>query len=342
MENTRDDGIDLLKGLFVIGMVWGHLVDLWSTTNGRAGNIYYALSIVTFSGFLFCFGYAMQLSYSRGRLTLTHALSNTARILIAFYISGIAYELIVHAKDWTPQDLGNVLIIKTLPELSEFLPAFALTSLIGSLLMRPLNWIIASWPRLGLTLFLLLLTTLLPFGWVQSPQLCLLIGCEQNLFTSFPVLQYFIFFLLGMAVAQKNFRFSWIMPIVGVAALGIYLYFHFTQGMARRFPPDLKWILGGLTFLILWYSAARLLERVPLIRDLLVPIGRNTLFYYLFTNLLFFAGRKSFDTYQFGFFTSFLLAFVVLLVGYFFISIVRPAPARKMVPKAVEAAQPKG
>ena len=341
MENTRDDGIDLLKGLFVIGMVWGHLVDFWSTTNGTAGNIYYILSIVSFSGLLFCFGYAMQLSYARGRLTLTHSLSNTARILIAFYISGLAYEVIVHAKDWTPQDLGNVLIFRTLPELSEFLPAFALTSLIGSLLMRPLNWIIDSWPRLGLATVILILTPFLPYAWVQSPQLCLFIGCELKVAISFPILHYFVFFLLGMAVAKREFRFSWGLAITGVVGMIIYGFVHYRIVQAQRFPPDTQWLVGGIIFLMVWYSAARLLERVPLFRNLLAPIGRNTLFYYLFTNLLFFAGRKSFDNYHFGFLSSFLWAFVVLLVGYFFITIVRPAPARKAVPKAVEAAPPK-
>lgn len=328
MQNTRDDGIDLLKGLFVIGMVWGHMVDFWGKAQNITANIYFVLSIVTFSGFLFCFGYAMQLSYTRGRLTLKQTLFNTTRILIAFYISAFAHELIIHAKAWTPQSLGDILILKSLPELSEFLPAFALTSLIGSLLMRPLNWIIASLPRLGLTLFLLLLTTLLPFAWVQSPQLCLLIGCDVNLLTSFPVLQYFIFFLLGMAVARREIRFSWSMAVAGIVGMGIFAYLHYQLGMARRFPPDLRWVLGGIAFIAVWYSAARLLEKIPKIRNLLAPIGKNTLFYYLFSNLLFFAGRKSFDTYPITFLNSIPLAIMLLAIVAFFITIVRPMSAK--------------
>lgn len=337
MEHKRDDGIDLLKGIFVVGMVWGHMMDLWSTTNGIAGNIYYTLSIVTFSGFLFCFGYGMQVSHERGRLTFMQILSNSARILVAFYISGFAYELIVHAKEWTPATLGNVLVLHTLPELSEFLPAFALTSLIGGLLMRPLNWITDSWPRVGVAVILLLLTPFLPNAWVQSPQLCLFVGCELNVSVGFPVLHYFVFFLLGMAVAKHQIGFSWIMTIAGAVGVVAYRYVHYNVMQAQRFPPDTQWLVGGILFLMAWYSGARLLDRVPVVRDILVPIGRNTLFYYLFSNLLLFAGRKSFDNFPIGMPMSLVLTALLLAIIYFFITIIKPGPTKKPSPKAAQS-----
>lgn len=329
MEHKRDDGIDVLKGIFVIGMVWGHMMDFWSTTNGIAGNIYYTLSIVTFSGFLFCFGYGMFVSYTRGRLTLMQILSNAARILIAFYISGFAYELIIHAKEWTPATLVDILLLNTLPELSEFLPAFALTSLVGGLLMKQLNWIVDSWPRLAVTSLLLLLVPFLPYAWVKSPQLCLFIGCELKVVTGFPVLHYFIFFLLGIAVARHKIGFSWVLTIAGAVGVIAYRYVHYHVMQADRFPPDTQWIVGGILFLMAWYSGARILEMVPIARNILAPIGRNTLFYYLFSNLLFFAGRKSFDNFLIGMPLSLLMTAVILAIIYFFISIIKPAPPRK-------------
>lgn len=337
MEHRRDDGIDILKGIFVVGMVWGHMMDMWSTTNGVAGNIYYTLSIVTFSGFLFCFGYGMQVSYSRGRLTLMQILSNAARILIAFYISGFAYELIVHAKEWTPATLGNILVLNTLPELSEFLPAFALTSLIGGLLMKQLNWIIDSWPRLTVVSVLLLLTPFLPYAWVQSPQLCLFIGCELKVATGFPVLHYFVFFLLGIAFAKRQIGFSWIIAIVGVVGMIAYRYIHYHVMQATRFPPDTQWLIGGLVFLMAWLSAARLLERVPVVNNVLAEVGKNTLFFYLFSNLLIFAGRKSFDNFPIGMSMSLVLTVALMGIIYFFITIIKPASPKK---PALKPAQP--
>ncbi len=336
MEHRRDDGIDILKGIFVLGMVWGHMMDMWSTTNGVAGNIYYTLSIVTFSGFLFCFGYGMQVSYSRGRLTLMQILSNAARILIAFYVSGFAYELIVHAKEWTPATLGNILVLNTLPELSEFLPAFALTSLIGGLLMKQLNWIVDSWPRLAAVSVLLLLTPFLPYAWVQSPQLCLFIGCDLKVATGFPVLHYFVFFLLGIAVAKRQIGFSWIIAILGVVGMVIYRYVHYNLMQANRFPPDTQWLIGGLVFLMAWLSAARLLERVPVVSRILAEVGRNTLFFYLFSNLLIFAGRKSFDNFPIGMSMSLVLTAVLMGIIYFFITTIKPASLKKPAPKPVQ------
>ena len=155
------------------------------------------------------------------------------------------------------------------------------------------------------------------------------IGCELKVVTGFPVLHYFIFFLLGIAVARHKIGFSWALTIAGAVGVIAYRYVHYHVMQADRFPPDTQWIVGGILFLMAWYSGARILEMVPIVRNILAPIGRNTLFYYLFSNLLFFAGRKSFDNFLIGMPLSLVMTAVILTIIYFFISIIKPAPPRK-------------
>jgi fucose 4-O-acetylase-like acetyltransferase len=140
-----------------------------------------------------------------------------------------------------------------------------------------------------------------------------------------------------MALAKRQISFSWIIAITGVVGSVAYRYVHYNIMQANRFPPDTQWLIGGIVFLMVWLSAARLLERVPVVNNVLAEIGKNTLFFYLFSNLLIFAGRKSFENFPIGMSLSLVLTVVLMGIIYFFITIIKPASPKK---PALKPAQP--
>lgn len=58
------------------------------------------INLSTFSGFMFCFGYTNQIAYYRKewKNSFGKMLKNVCRMLIAFYISGIAYVALVEER----------------------------------------------------------------------------------------------------------------------------------------------------------------------------------------------------------------------------------------------------
>lgn len=59
----RDRSIDFMKTLLVIGMIIGHCIQLIGKTSIKTTNISNLINLITFSGFIFCFGYSVSISY---------------------------------------------------------------------------------------------------------------------------------------------------------------------------------------------------------------------------------------------------------------------------------------
>ena len=104
--SSRDFTIDAVKGLLVIGMVYAHVLQFFSPMNFHPG--FRAVSeyanLITFSGFVFCFGYTNQLAYYSKPFSNVYRkmLITALKTLIAFYVSGIAFRLLIsdEALDW--------------------------------------------------------------------------------------------------------------------------------------------------------------------------------------------------------------------------------------------------
>jgi hypothetical protein len=137
---------------------------------------------------------------------------------------------------------------------------------------------------------------------------------------SFPILQYFPLYLLGMYAARHNLRPHVLIGLAGIAAF--YIYDHFVAA-ASRFPPDVIWIAGSAFFTIAWYAAARFLNRAELAARLLIPIGQNALFYLLTSNILVFAASGPLRKSQPGLTASLAIGICILGVIYFMTLIVR-------------------
>jgi hypothetical protein len=288
-HNQHRLDIDVLKAILVIGMVLDHAVVLLGDKPTRVlltepKNI---VTIVSFSGFLFCFGYTTWLAYFSTMPTIKRVFTTVLRILVVYYVSGYFYALFVE-RQYSTSDLLSVLILSRLMPFAEFMLGFALTLAAGFLFYKPIGFLLER-PRLFfLTVSILLLTTFMPTGFVRYPQISLFIGSSNSVAASFPVLQYFPLYLMGMYFARYNVRPN---LLVGLAGIGAYYLSTTFLGPASRFPPDIVWIIGSAFFVLTWYAIAQFISRWVIIDRLLATIGVNVLYYLLMSNILLFAFR---------------------------------------------------
>jgi hypothetical protein len=320
----RDTGLDVFKAILVIGMIYAHVLDIWRLSFMGSDFTSAVLNVVSFSGFLFCFGYAAQIAYfSEERLNYRRIFATIYRPLLAFYLVGLYIEVFLLQQLPALSDIVSVLLLSRLPLDSEFLPAFSLTLLASVVLLKPLRWILESRRRVLIACFLLLLTTFFPYQIIRMPQLGLLVGTTQDVSLTFPVLQYFIFFLLGLYFGRNTLLdIPLVVKIMGLVGIAAFCVLVLKMQAPERFPPSLGWILGGLAFVMIEYVVARFLDKWALVRRWLVPIGENTLIYLVISNMMLFGIRRIVLS-QVNFVVSLLCTAFVVVGIYYLLSITR-------------------
>lgn len=318
-NKPRQRALDVMKAILIIGMICAHTFALVAGTQARTASQDYRelINLVSFSGFLFCFGYAAQVAYFSGKPDLKRIYRPAVRTLSAYYISAFAYLFFVERNYFVNVWLLVISLSSPVPY-SEFLLAFGLTLGLSALLYRPIQFILERPRDFALTLLALLLTTFLPTAGIRTAQIALLIGGAA---ASFPVLQYFPLFLMGMYAARHNLRPPVWIGLAGAAAFLVYRYANL--GPVQRFPPNLAWILGSASFSLTWYAAARLIDRWDLPARLLSTLGENALFYLLASNILIFAFAGSIRSVQFSVTTTALITLGILATIHFLTTIVR-------------------
>ena len=133
----RNIELDLFKLVLVIGMIAEHTFQLLYDgviLNGIIWKFSMYINAITFSGFLFAFGCATQLAYLRrakDNVLRQKLLKNFFRLLLAFYISGFAYTILV-SQDINAKEAIKILCLWRIPGYSEFLLSFAM--------LMPLIW----------------------------------------------------------------------------------------------------------------------------------------------------------------------------------------------------------
>jgi hypothetical protein len=322
IKHNRDVGIDVFKGLLIIGMILAHVIGVvGNRLVSPLNEMKYGVELVAFSGFLFCFGYGVQLAYfSSPSIPCRRVLITCIRLVIAFYISAISYELLINS---SPLGLDGVLSILTLshiPPVSEFLLNFPLTLLLVLLLIKPIGYVLRSRPRFFVVTTLLLGTTFFPYGLITSPQLGLLVGISPTIFYSYPVVQYLPLFVLGMYFARYPITGSRRLALVGGLGVGAFLIYQQLTGRPTRFPPSLGWVLGSIPFVWVGYVAARRLAAIEVFARLLAPIGANALSFFLLSNILIFALKSSFRALVAGPELCYFITLVVVAVIDFIVS----------------------
>ncbi|OPH48126.1 hypothetical protein BC351_38785 [Paenibacillus ferrarius] len=291
MVKERDYSIDIFKGLLVIGMVYCHILQFFSDPMIFTGaqRVIDVVNIVTFTGFVFSFGYVGQLAYYNKPLKAVYGrmLSTALKMLIAFYISGTYYRLFLDRKPLSWSTIKPILILQDIPGWSEFLISFSLIMLVGLLLFKPLTWLVERKFKFWVVVVLLLITTYLPYDKVTVNQLGLLIGTRK--FASFPVLQYFLFYLIGMYTARYKLGWNWKFFIGSFISLGLFItYVIAKHGLPERFPPSIFWILSSAFLIYVYFLAAKMLVIRLRYTGFLLVLGQNVLLYLLLSNIMIF------------------------------------------------------
>ncbi len=303
--------LDLFKTLLVWGMITAHCIQLLSfRPRPAAVAISDVVNLITFSGFMFAFGWGVGLS--RGRPKSWPARLRPVALLVgATWLSEIAFIALVDKKPVGPE-LWNVLTLSRLYGWSEFLASFAALYLIIAL-ARPLLVAVGSrWFLLVPAVIACLAGT----GIVVSrdlPGLATLVGTTQ--FASFPLLAYLPWFLIGIFHARgaRPQAVDW---VLAAAASGLFaLYAAYYGAYPGRFPPTALFVGGAALPLVIYVVACRWAARhLPLPAPLL-GAGRHVLAALLVSNLAIF-GLRSLMGFRLGqwWWTPILATAIIALV----------------------------
>lgn len=284
----RSLALDYAKSFLVIGMVYAHVIQFLGDMN----SIYHQvvsnyINCVTFSGFMFCFGIAYEKAYfGKGRVKVwKKILVSGIKCLIAFYVSGIAFRIIISKEIMVKKKIIDILILNDIPGYSEFLVSFFLLTILVLLFYNVIGKLLNNKKVFWLSAGLLLLTTFIPYERVTINQIGLIIGTYN--FAAFPIIQYLPFFLIGAYIARYDVRLDikWLISsssLTGLAIISVVL----TKELPGRFPPSLVWIISPSLFIYVYYLIGLTIDK-HVIKPLLF-IGRNTLFFLLMSNIIIF------------------------------------------------------
>jgi hypothetical protein len=340
-SQKRIRSIDIFKGLLVLGMVYCHTLQFYSSSQvyPNAQHIIEFVNLITFSGFVFSFGYVCQLAYyskpfrqSGPRMLLT-----AIKTLFAFYVSGTAYRIFIDGRLLSWDNIRPLFLLEDIPGWSEFLASFTYLIFVGLLLFVPLKWLVARRWIGFITAGVLLLTTFFPYGSVHVTQLGPLIGMRE--FATFPVVQYFPYYLLGMLFARYRIVWDWRVLTGAVAASGTFLWKWISTeslNLPERFPPSLWWIIGPAVVLYGYMLLSCWMERYPSPFAPLEAMGRNVLWFLVMSNVLIFALKHTQDTLMVSALDGFWMACVILSIVGFSVWIITK-PTRPRTVEAVRA-----
>lgn len=248
----RERAIDLFKGLLIVGMVYCHTLQFFSdpAMYPSINRWIDFFNLITFSGFVFSFGYVSQLAYYSKpfRKACPRMLAAALKTLLAFYVSGTAFRVFHDGAPLHWETIRPIMLLKDIPGWSEFLVSFTYLMVLGLVLFVPLRWLSGrKW--LGfLAAGLMLAGTLIPYGAIHVPQLGLLVGTRD--FASFPPIQYFPYYLLGVLFAQYRIRFDWLVLAGSVLATDCLQH---TGAIPESFPRVFRLRCFGSSVLHCFY-----------------------------------------------------------------------------------------
>ena len=320
VKKERNQEIDLMKGLLTLAMILCHCLQFFGKEDQGVEKILVnVINLTTFSGFLFCFGFVCCLAYFQGdtRRGIVHMLRNMVRLLLAFYISGLAYMAFKEQKIFRKALIREILTLRRYPGWSEFLASFAAVLLVGAILLPALRktngWVVIAAAAASLA------GCFLPYEKITNPWLALFIGSGS--YTTFPVLQYGVYFVAGIWAARRKKWPDWKLfcGAVVLSAPCIWYYWKY-DGLPGRFPPSALFIGGGALGVWLCHLLAGALGKLRSVTIIGKPvealsfIGRNSLYYLLMSNILIFAVAGSKFSYRAnGYAYGFYLVLLVVL-----------------------------
>lgn len=293
--------IDLLKGFLITVMVTSHTLyffPLKSPTflSGKIAEIHSNLSHITiFSSLFFTFGFVCTKAYifSQKPNVYSRLGKTVLRMFVAFYISGVLYYVLVKTDQFSIKYLIDLLTLNVVPGYSEFLAAYFLAGLLMLIFLKQLRKILANKYLIILLIFISLLSTFIPNNITNIPQLAYLIGSRQ--YTTYPVLQYMCLWFAGAALGLNELKVKTrFLLIVGFAGLAFNLigYYFFGDPNLHRYPPNIFFITSAIFPISMLLIASKYLcSRFcgNMIPRFLIWVGRDTMFFFLFSNVFLFS-----------------------------------------------------
>lgn len=321
----RNFSIDIFKGLLVIGMVLVHIMQFFSDPS-ISPSVEYVINIgnvITFSGFVFCFGYVAEISYLEKDLKSVYKkiIKNIIKTLIAFYVSGSAYQIFVAGNLIEWNTFKEIILLNTMPGWSEFLASFAYFSFVTLILFVPFKKVLNNKVLFWIIFFSLFLTCLIQYEKITINQLGVLIG--TNKFAAFPVLQYMPFYMLGMYFKKYDIKFNLVFA-GGALLLSAYPLYKIIvlKAPPLRFPPSIAWIVAPMFVLYLYYLASIMLERFFLYLKPIIAFGQNVLFCLVVSNIFIFSLDSKFKKLTLKPLECIYMEVVFLAIVYYLVSIV--------------------
>lgn len=318
----REKSIDFFKTLLVIGMITAHCIQFLGNMDTK---IQYIISLfvnlITFSGFMFCFGYASNIAYFKKEKqdVFKKLIKNIFNILIVFYISGIGYSLLI-SNDLSLTKIVKILILWTIPGYSEFLAGFCVLNLMILLLFDKIKQILSNKKIFLTVLIISLVCTFIPYKFIFINQIGLFIGSEK--FSCYPVLQYLGYFLIGAYFQQNTIKYNLKYLIVSTIGTSIFAtYTLINNSVPKRFPPSFYWIVGSSLLLYVYYLICIYITNKFDVKQFVYFIGKNTLSFLLCSNIILFTLKHLLFNTHLNLLAIITLNIIVILITYIIIFI---------------------
>lgn len=290
---ARAADLDVFKTMLVWGMITAHCIQLLAfRPKPAAMAISDVVNLITFSGFLFAFGWGLGLS--RGAPKSWWSRLQPAILLgLATWVSEFAFMALVEKAKFTPELIWNILTFSRLYGWSEFLASFFVLYLIIAI-ARP--WLVAVGERWWLMVPASIACLAASYVVISRdlPLLATLVGTTN--FASFPLLPYLPWFLLGIFYARNPAHpraADWVLAAIGTGLYALWAAYY--GEYPGRFPPTVLWVVGAALPLLVYLMIARFIGRRVRIPPILLGTGRHVLAALLVSNLIIFCLRSAFS-----------------------------------------------
>ena len=257
-KNKRELKIDLIKTVLVLGMILSHTLDFFITRNSFIGGLSSYLNLVSFSGFLFVFGYNAYNAYIKKEKSdvIEKKIAKNILILIIYYfISGFLYEYLIR-KNRVFFDYIKILFFLKLPCYSEFLLTFAILNVIILIFRKQLKKISENKIYMFICIAISIIFVLVEPIKKEIPYIYLLF--KTNVM-SFPILPYINLFFFGIYFAKYKPKFDREICIVLYGLLCFHIIMN-SEGFATRFPVNIAYISGSYAFIYIYYYIFNYIE----------------------------------------------------------------------------------
>lgn len=312
----RDRSMDLMKCVLVLGMIIAHVIQFFSESNFIANGFSIYINMITFSGFLFCFGYVCNIAYLKKnkKHVKVSLIKNSIKMILAFYLSAMCYEICLNGFDFKVISFLKILLLWRISGYSEFLLSFALINIFTYVFFNQIKYIVKS----KYILFVALISlgfTFIPYELIKINQLGLIIGSTK--FASFPIIQYLLFYLLGIYFQQNNIGFRMNYLLISIASSSLFvMYFMIFKRLPSRFPPSIVWILSPMIYLYLYYLICKKITQKYDTYKSINIIGENTLFFLLSSNIIIFVTKNILKDIKFNLIECIIFSMIIIIITY--------------------------